>query len=68
MRRRLSAAKKAWLNACEMSMRLKVEMIGKWKWIWMQAFTDYWVDIGGAETRLTPAGAFALKFAIHFAF
>jgi hypothetical protein len=29
MRRELSAAEKAWLNAYEMSMRLKVEIIGK---------------------------------------
>jgi hypothetical protein len=29
MRRRLSAAKKDWLNAYEMSMRLRADIIGK---------------------------------------
>jgi hypothetical protein len=31
-----------WLNSHTRSMRRNAEIIGKWKWLWMQAFTDYW--------------------------
>ena len=30
------------VNAHGLSMRRNGEIIGKWKWIWMQALTDYW--------------------------